>query len=105
MPQTTLSDVEIFLDEETRAGLMKVIDGRQESFEMKIALSPERISQILKEFGLDKIRGTLESNGWEWDFWQDYEKGDSCVGLGSAKLFVLSGSGWYGGIQFAVKNV
>ena len=34
----------------------------------------------------------FDSNGWQWDWWQDFKHG--------GKRFTLSGSGFYGGHSF-----
>lgn len=55
---------------------------------------PSKINDILEDLGAS--RGGMETNGWDYDYWVDYIK--------DGQTFVLSGSGWYGGTKFSIKE-
>ena len=43
----------------------------------------------------DKNEG-FETNGWEWDWWQDFNH--------EGRAYTLSGSGYYGGHEFELNE-
>jgi hypothetical protein len=69
----------------------KVIIGDENEFQSDILCANE-ISEYLKEkYGVEKE--DFDSNGWDYDFWIYYTIND--------KKYMLSGSGYYGGITFS----
>ena len=73
----------------------KVISGEIQLANSNILMSPEKVNVYLISEGLEQ--GNFDSNGWDWDFWMEYFKGD--------KKFILSGSGWYNnGLSFYSEN-
>lgn len=43
--------------------------------------------------GIDKIEDSFETNGWDWDWFQDFEY--------NGQRYTLCGSGYYGGHSFS----
>lgn len=75
----------------------KVISGELQTVNSgEVLISPEVVNTYLKSNGLDQ--GDFDSNGWDWDFWMTYYKGD--------KKFTLAGSGWYNnGLSFYSESI
>lgn len=81
--------------EDFKKEIDKVLSGEIETTKSNVLLSPDDVDSYLKEEGLEQ--GNFESNGWDWDFWMEYTKGD--------KTFLLAGSGWYNtGLHFFIKK-
>jgi len=77
--------------EEFKQQVEKLLQGEFDSFKTEELLSPDKADKILKDLGFEQ--GNFDSNGWDWDFWQDYEKDDV--------KYTLAGSGWYNnGLSF-----
>lgn len=73
----------------------KVIKGEKEIYETNL-ISPSDMHDILCELGLESIQ-PFETNGWQWDFWETWlGDGDDNI----CDKFMLSGSGYYGGMSF-----
>ena len=70
-----------------------VIDGLAD-IAVSNLLSAGDIDTYLK--GLGEEFGDMETNGWQYDFWQNYKINN--------KYYCLSGSGYYGGIKFYERN-
>ena len=66
-----------------------VIDGLAD-IAVSSLLSAGDIDTYLK--GLGEEFGDMETNGWQYDFWQNYKINN--------KYYCLSGSGYYGGLEF-----
>ena len=66
-----------------------VIDGSAD-IAVSNLLSAGDIDTYLK--GLGEEFGDMETNGWQYDFWQNYKINN--------KYYCLSGSGYYGGLEF-----
>lgn len=49
---------------------------------------------VVSHLGLIKDEDGFDTNGWQWDWWQRFtdKKG---------QLWILAGSGYYGGVSFA----
>jgi hypothetical protein len=71
--------------EEFKEQLLKVLAGEIILFKTSTLVSPDEASKILEEHGFEK--GDMDTNGWDWDFWQTYYKDNV--------EYCLSGSGWY----------
>jgi hypothetical protein len=82
-----MEDFEIEID--------KVLSGEITVTNSHVLISPEEVNLYLQSEGLEQ--GNFDSNGWDWDFWMEYFKGD--------KKFILAGSGWYNkGLSFYSEN-
>lgn len=78
--------------EDFKKEIEKVLRGEFTSTSSNTLISPSEIDIYLKSEGLEQ--GNFDSNGWDWDFWMEYIKGD--------KKYILSGSGWYNtGLTFS----
>jgi len=55
-----------------------------------------KISHILQKYNL--FADEMDTNGWQWDFWETY------IRDGDKKAYILSGSGYYGGLEFRAKE-
>jgi len=71
-------------------GIKKVISGKQEKYSTNILCCSDILS-LLQDLGSELI-GDMDTNGWQWDFWQTIKVGE--------KYFKISGSGYYGNILF-----
>lgn len=49
-------------------------------------VSPNEVVDYMKTIGYEDMG--IESNGWQWDYWIEFNKED--------KSYTLSGSGYYG---------
>jgi hypothetical protein len=78
------------LYENLKTGIQKVISGELTEYKSSF-LSPDDIISELVSMGGDDS-GEMDSNGWQWDFWQTVELDGVSYGIG--------GSGYYGGIRF-----
>lgn len=70
--------------EEFKEDIQKVLNGELQHVKSSILLSPKDVHEYLESIGLEQ--GDFDSNGWDWDFWMSYTKGD--------EEFTFSGSGW-----------
>lgn len=60
-------------------------------------LCPETWKKLMEDYKIVSTEDPIDSNGWQWDFWKDYEDE-------SGVLYTLSGSGWYGGVTLRKKE-
>lgn len=75
-----------------RVDIEHVINGNIDSVKSNTLISPDEADKVIKDLGLERY--DFDNNGWDYDFWVFYNKGDD--------KFVLSGSGWYNrGLTFA----
>lgn len=70
--------------------IQKVINGKIEEASSEL-LSPGHINEYLNSLGTHN--SDFESNGWEYDHWASWEI--------DGENYVLSGSGFYGGLAFS----
>ena len=78
--------------EDFKIEIDKVLIGEIAIASSHTLVSPDVIDTYLKSEGLEQ--GNFDSNGWDWDFWMEYQKG--------GKKYTLSGSGWYNtGLSFS----
>ena len=66
-----------------------VISG-EEDVAISELISAGDINNYIESIGEEV--GELETNGWQYDFWQNYKINN--------KYYCLSGSGYYGGLEF-----
>lgn len=76
-------------------GIKAVLDGSKLKFEGygSIAIAID----ILNSLGLEPL-GPVETNGWQADFWQIYDKD------GEGPEYLLSGSMYYGELNFCLNG-
>lgn len=79
------------LYKEMKEGIDAVIGGKTKIFK-SYGISPSMVDAYLKELGF--TRDHMETNGWQWDYWIDYSKGD--------QKYMVFGGGWDGKIQFSL---
>lgn len=73
--------------------IRSVIDGDVDTVDLSLMVAPSTAFDIIENvLGLEQT-SDLDTNGWQWDFWQHYEDSEG-------KKFVLSGSGYYGELEF-----
>lgn len=85
-----LNDAHDFIKEHAHLGMKRVLEGTSDSYTTP-CLCLEDATSILMELGAISLED-MDTNGWEWDFWENWTFGD--------KKFQLSGSGFYGRIKF-----
>jgi hypothetical protein len=67
------------------------INGTREDVKI-YGTSPNEVSEYIEKV-LQGERLEIDCNGWQWDYWITYKIDD--------KLYMLSGSGYYGNMQFS----
>lgn len=92
---TSLNEEEIRakLLEDMKIGLQEVIDGKSKEWKSPF-LCGNDVSEFLKELGFDTRVSNIETNGWQGDYWLTVKAPDG------ETLFGISGSAWYGGVEF-----
>lgn len=70
-------------------GINAVLSGEKKEYNGK-HITPEMVDEYMKSIGWE--RGDLETNGWQWDWWMNYTKGD--------KMYTACGCGWDGDFHF-----
>ena len=88
--------------QKTTKKIKSVLDGKFESVDLSDIASPSTaISIIENDFKIEKS-SEFTTNGWQWDFWQYYSRGEE--GSESEEKFCLCGSGYYGELEFKVSK-
>ncbi len=77
-----------------KVGLKAVLAGELPKYSTNVVRLCDA-DTILEGLGAERLE-FQETNGWQADFWVDYEYQD--------KLFTLSGSAWYGGCELYLKD-
>lgn len=81
--------------EDFKKEIDKVLSGEIKLASTDKLISPDLVDGYLISEGLEQ--GNFDSNGWDWDFWMEYIKGDL--------TYILSGSGWYNrGLTFSLQE-
>lgn len=88
MIDSSIIKQEAIRDFESNIGF--VISG-EEDVAISELISAGDINEYIKSIGEEV--GELETNGWQYDFWQNYKI--------NSKYYCLSGSGYYGGLEFS----
>jgi len=84
--------VAAFLDEGVSSGREAYeIEKGWEMFATTL-VTPHDINQILEDRGWYQL-DAIETNGWQWDFWQTFEHPDHDRNL------TMAGGGWYGRVR------
>jgi hypothetical protein len=78
-----------------KMGVKAVVDGSAQIYEAKL-MSPDHIYNYLLSLGFDTDEFEMETNGWQWDYWQEFKFNDI--------HYQLSGSGFHGGAKFCRKK-
>jgi hypothetical protein len=69
----------------------KVVFGSEEEFQSDVLCADEVIRFIQEKYEDDYENLDFDTNGWQMDFWINLKVNN--------KKFILSGSGYYGGIK------
>lgn len=76
--------------------VLKVVKGEVDKWESELHFPVCTLCNVLEENGFDTALEDLETNGFQWDWWLEIEFEDN--------LYVISGSGFYGGLTFYRKE-
>jgi hypothetical protein len=75
--------------------IRKVISGKTKSVEIFGIYPNDVIEYVTKELK-GKHKEDWDTNGWQWDYWMDFEIDN--------EKYTLSGSGYYGGATFGLNT-
>lgn len=56
-------------------------------------ISPAKIVSYLEEMGIEVDTDTLDTNGWQYDYWLNFDYLDEC--------YTIFGSGYYGNMKIS----
>jgi hypothetical protein len=74
------------------ARIARVLQGNSNEEYLTFLVSPSKAADIIADTWKAEEIGDMDTNGWQYDFWQYYEH--------EGKKYCLSGSGWYGYLIF-----
>jgi hypothetical protein len=84
--------IENALINELNKRLDQVISGEKDVVQIKFLYASDVESVLTKEYGANVDTSEMDTNGWQYDYWIPVYIND--------KKYVLSGSGYYGNIEF-----
>jgi len=70
----------------------KVVSGELEKWKSELHFSVDLLFKAMEADGFEVDRDSMETNGWQWDWWMEVKK--------DGKPFTIGGSGFYGGLSF-----
>lgn len=75
-------------------GIQSVLKGDKKSFKMRLVCMND-VCKYLESIGATES-GDLDTNGWQWDAWQNYKY--------KGKEYCIEAGGFYGTIEFNISE-
>lgn len=88
-----MTNIQEYIQQNMEAGIKSVIEGRLNNVQFDF-LVPNAADEYIKALG--GVRGDIDTNGWDWDFWVTYTIDN--------KKYTLAGSGWSGKRWFVLNQ-